>query len=174
MDTQALQRLIDAHGAALTLYARQWCRCPDDAVQEALVELIRQTEVPRDIPAWLYTVVRRRAMNLGRAETRRKNHQRQAGSQRKPWFLPPENDLEQTIDYESLLDQLPDLEREIVVARIWGELSLAQVAQLVNLSVSSVHRRYQQALGQLADLMDTSQSNDRDSDEPSTPFAQRN
>ena len=38
---ELIGRLLDRHGAALELYARQLCQCPDDCVQEALVELAR-------------------------------------------------------------------------------------------------------------------------------------
>lgn len=153
IDAQALQELIDSHGAALTLFARQWCRAPEDAVQEALIDLVRQSPVPNDLAAWLYTTVRRRAMNLARAEGRRAKHQRQAGEQRESWFLPTDNDLDERIDYESLLARLPPADREIVVARIWGERSFAQIAALVDQPLSTVHRRYQQALAELARLL---------------------
>lgn len=33
MDPSYIRQLFDRHGASLVLYARQWCRCPDDAVQ---------------------------------------------------------------------------------------------------------------------------------------------
>ena len=56
--------MIDAHGATLMLYARQWCRDPDDALQEALTELLRQSPAPDSPVAWLHKTVRRRAMNL--------------------------------------------------------------------------------------------------------------
>ena len=55
---------MDEHGAAKSLYARQWCRVPDDALQEALIDLARQDPVPDNPVAWLYKTVRRRAMNL--------------------------------------------------------------------------------------------------------------
>ena len=41
-----LARLLDDHGAALVLYARQWCSTPEDVVQEALLELVSQRQRP--------------------------------------------------------------------------------------------------------------------------------
>lgn len=153
IDAQSLQELIDTHAAALTLFARQWCRDPEDAVQEALIELLRQNPIPNNLVAWLYTTVRRRAMNLARADGRRAKHQRSASEQRTSWFLPAESQLDDPVDYESLLARLPRTEREIVVARIWGELSFAQIAELADQPLSTVHRRYQRALGELAGMM---------------------
>ena len=157
IDAQQLRQLIDAHGAALTLYARQWCR----ALQEALIDLLRQNPVPDHPVAWLHKTVRRRAMNLARAEQRRVRHHRQASEERESWFLPAEDMLDDPVDVEPMLRQLPPLEREIVVARIWGELSFGQIANLVDRSTSSVHRRYQRALAQLERMMNTEPASSR-------------
>ncbi len=153
IDGEHLQQLIDAHGAALALYARQWCRVPDDAVQEALIDLLRQEPVPDRPVAWLFTTVRRRAMNLARGERRREEHQRRAGQERKAWFL---DEADTDFDSEQLtemLRQLPSLEREIVVARIWGELPFEEIAELVAISSSAAHRRYHGALSLLGEMM---------------------
>jgi RNA polymerase sigma-70 factor (ECF subfamily) len=166
IDTRRLRQLIDERGAALALYARQWCRAPDDAVQEALIDLLRQDPVPDHPIAWLYKVVRRRAMNLARAERRRDRHHHRAGRERESWFLPAENAaLEEAVDVESLLRQLPRLEREIVVSRIWGELSFDQIANVVGRSTSSVHRRYRRALAELARILDDEHAESRQTDE---------
>ena len=170
INAQTLQELIDAHAAALTLYARQWCRAPEDAVQEALIELLRQDPIPDNVVPWLYTVVRRRAMNIARSDGRRTKHQQQAGQQREPWFLPAENDLDSPLDYESFLARLPRLEREIVVARIWGERTFAEIADLVEHPRSTVHRRYQAALAAL-ECMINEPENSRQNDESRLPLS---
>ena len=43
---ELLARLLDQHAAALALYARQWCDSPEDVVQDALLELVRQPKLP--------------------------------------------------------------------------------------------------------------------------------
>ena len=43
----------------MSLYARQWCHAPDDALQEALIELLRQSPAPDNPVAWLYKTLRR-------------------------------------------------------------------------------------------------------------------
>jgi RNA polymerase sigma-70 factor (ECF subfamily) len=153
IDTERLQQLIDAHGAALALFARQWCNAPEDALQEAFIELLRQTSVPDHPAAWLFTTVRRRAMNLARAERRRAEHQRRAGEQRQPWFCDDHNEEFESSELQPLLERLPSLEREIVVARVWGELPFERIADVVGISPSSVHRHYHQALARLGQMM---------------------
>ena len=41
----------------------QWTEAADDCVQEALIELARQPRVPENVVAWLYRVVRNRAVS---------------------------------------------------------------------------------------------------------------
>lgn len=156
---------MDRHGAALSLYARQWCHAPEDAVQEALIELLRQVHVPDNPVAWLYKVVRCRAMNLARSEHRRAGHQRRAGEQRARWFMPAEDTEDEPVDWEPLLMRLPRLEREIVVARIWGELSLQETGDLVGLPTSSVHRHYYRALSKLERMIDAQHAKSRECEE---------
>ncbi len=138
----------------MTLYARQWCRAPDDALQEALIELMRLADAPHHPVAWLFKTVRRRAMNMARAERRRVKYQRQASEERDAWFVENDDKMEfESDELERMLTRLPSLEREIVVARIWGDLTFEQIAELVDRSSSAVHRRYQNALTQLGTLL---------------------
>ena len=39
-----MAELVDRYAAALVLYARQWCDCPEDVVQNALLKLCRRHE----------------------------------------------------------------------------------------------------------------------------------
>ncbi|WP_164101986.1 RNA polymerase sigma factor [Candidatus Laterigemmans baculatus] len=162
-----LRELIDAHGAALTLYARQWCWAPEDALQEALIELLRQDPAPDHPLAWLFKTVRRRAQNLARGEFCRMQHHRRAGELRQAWFT-SNGDLEVSAEeLAGMLAHLPSLEREIVVARVWGELPFARIAELVDISCSAAHRRYQRALEQLAEMIDApADSSPKPSSEP--------
>ena len=61
-----LIRLLDEHGAGLVLYARQWCNAPEDVVQEAVLQLMRQSAVPENVTGWMYRVVRNLALNASR------------------------------------------------------------------------------------------------------------
>jgi len=51
VDACLLGELLDRHGATLELYASQWTRCPEDCVQEALVELARRIQPPEHVVA---------------------------------------------------------------------------------------------------------------------------
>ncbi len=164
IDEQQLERLMTAHGAALTLYARLWCHSPEDALQESLVELLRQDPAPAQPVGWLYKTVRRRAMNVARSERRRADYRCRASRERESWFLPDVDRLER-LDVRSYLELLPSLEREIVVARIWGELTFEQIAQLVDRPTSSVHRAYRTALRHMGAQMASNENDVRNNHE---------
>ncbi len=172
-DTEALQELIDSHGAALTLYARQLCNAPEDALQEALIELLRQTPVPDHPVAWLFTTIRRRALNLTRGERRRNEHHHQASQQRDAWFTDDEDAGFDSAELLEVLNRLPDVDREIVVARIWGELSFEKIAELIGTSSSSAHRRYRAALSQLHSMLEGPDDPLGQTNESKTPTSER-
>ncbi len=138
--------LFDRHAAALELYARQLCDCAEDVVQEALMELSVQISVPDDVVAWLYRVVRNKAISASRSTRRRKRHETEAAGCRSAWF---ERSAEDRIDADAAttaIELLPNEYREVVVARIWGGLSFQQIGQLVGISDSAAHRRYEAGL----------------------------
>ena len=84
IDAEQLGRLLDEHGAALALYAAQWTDAADDCVQEALVELARQRQSPEHVVAWLYRVVKHRALNAARGDRRRRERESRAMAERFP------------------------------------------------------------------------------------------
>src|SRR5688572_32936160 len=75
---ELLGRLLDEHGGALALYAAQWTENADDCVQEALIELARQPRLPATPVAWLYRVVRNRAISEFRSARRRERREQLA------------------------------------------------------------------------------------------------
>lgn len=83
MKLEELQRFLEQHEKSLILYARQWCNAPEDVVQEALMELVRKQLDPVQNTAWVYTVVRNKAVSLARRSSKMKP---MAGQNCEPWF----------------------------------------------------------------------------------------
>lgn len=153
---ELLGRLFDRHAAALELFARQWTRAADDCVQEALIELAAQADVPDDPVAWLYRVVRNRAINQARSDGRRRRREQVQAEQRENWFT---EDLAGQLDGRQvtiLLKQLSEGQRQVIIARIWGGLTFEQIASLLGTSRSSAHRCYATGLAALRKRLDPS------------------
>jgi len=143
---ELLGRLFDRHAAALELFARQWCDCPEDVVQEALIELAGQSRTPDDVAAWLYRVVRNKAITAWRSARRRRRHETEAVGNRSAAFERSAADRIDAGVAAAAIESLSIELREDVVARIWGGLTFQQIGQLVGVSDSAAHRRYEAAL----------------------------
>jgi RNA polymerase sigma-70 factor (ECF subfamily) len=150
---ELLGRLLDEHGAALVLYAQQFCGTPEDVVQEAFLLLVRQAEPPQHVLGWLYRVVRNAAVSASRSASRRTRREAAVAHRGEPWFQPAPGDLLDGAQAAEALRQLPIAEREVIVARLWGGLSFEEIAGLAGASTSSVHRWYQRGLAALRERL---------------------
>jgi RNA polymerase sigma factor (sigma-70 family) len=148
VDATLIAEMLDRHAAALALYARQWTSLADDCVQEAFVELARQSICPENPAAWLYRVVRNRALNAVRAERRRTAHEQSAAEARAA-RKPNEADPAEAAGLNDSLATLDATAREIIVLRVWGGLAWQEIAELVGGSKTTAQRTYVQALEQL-------------------------
>ena len=90
MTPRQLGDLINRLGPALVLYARQWAAAPEDVVQDAFLKLVESRRPPDDPAAWLFAVVRNRAMDLAKADRRRVRREQAVRPDR--WFVEPEID----------------------------------------------------------------------------------
>jgi RNA polymerase sigma-70 factor (ECF subfamily) len=153
MTPELLGRLVDERAAALTLFARQWCVAPEDAVQEAFVKLAALRPPPDDPVAWLFQVVRNGALSAGRADRRRRRHEAGAAARRTAWFAPAENAALDAEAATAALERLAVDEREVVVAHLWGGLSFEQIGRMTGASSSTAHRRYLKALTALRERL---------------------
>ncbi|AMV34537.1 RNA polymerase sigma factor SigX [Pirellula sp. SH-Sr6A] len=137
-----IRSFVEQHGSALVLYARQFCSNPDDALQEALIDLARRMELPDNLLGWMYRVVKNKAMNQARADRRRANHQAVVALAGDSWF---EEDPGVSLDAQCVsewIGELGPLEREIVTAKIWGDLTFEQIAELTDTSTSTAYRYF--------------------------------
>ena len=149
-----IARLLDEHFAALSLFASQWTDSAEDCVQEAILELTRQPAPPENVAGWLFHVVRKRAVSAYRSASRRRRHEAIAAR-----LIRVSSDQRETkFDAEELalaLDQLNDDEREVVVARTWGELGFAEIALMLDISTATAFRRYEAGLKELRKQLET-------------------
>lgn len=148
MTPEQLATLIDVHGPALQLYARQWVDAPEDVVQEALLKLVQQGELPRDPVAWLYQVVRNAAIDESRTHRRRRARETHV-AERARWFVEPEIDGLDAEAAIAALNELPLEQREVIVAHLWGGLSFEAIGRVVGCATSTAFRRFSAGLEQL-------------------------
>lgn len=145
MDPGILGRLLNEQAAALVLYARQWCAVPEDVVQEAFIQLVRQSRPPERVVPWLFRVVRNGAISSARKAKRQRRHENLA-VRGQSWFEPSFDDRLDGAAATAALEQLPGNLREIITLHLWGGLTFAEIAEVTGTPSSTVHRRYQEGL----------------------------
>lgn len=148
MTPRQLAELVDAHAAVLALFARTWCADPDDAVQEAFCALAALRAAPADPAAWLFRTTRNAAIDLGRSERRRKRRE-EVVARPDQWFAETQIDGLDATEAVRALERLPADQREVIVARLWGGLTLEQTATAAGCAVSTAFRRYEAGIAAL-------------------------
>ena len=149
---ELLGRLLDEYGGTLALYARRWTDQPDDCVQEALVELAGQRVIPDNPVAWLFTVVGRRAISAARKSQRRRKYVAAAAE----LTAADQSEAGGDIGAEEVfaaLDTLPDEQRDVIIARVWGELVFEELGKLLGVSTATAQRKYEAALAALRERL---------------------
>ncbi|MEQ9407069.1 MAG: sigma-70 family RNA polymerase sigma factor [Fuerstiella sp.] len=161
LSSKELSGLWRKHAAALLLMARGHCRgidsgLADDCVQEAFIRLAGQTPQPDDPAAWLTRVVRNAAIDAIRTHQRRTSRERIAARERPTWLQPVNpSDTEHLspVEVQQALQQLDDMTRDIIVARIWNDMTFRQIAAAFDLSHATCQRRYETGIQQLRTII---------------------
>jgi RNA polymerase sigma-70 factor, ECF subfamily len=140
------------YGPGLLLFARQWVRSPADAediVQEAFVKFWRRNH-RIDNRALLYATVRSIALDLIRRDSRRARREAEAFSDvaqsSQPQFA-VEDESQRTL--AAAVDLLPHEQREVLVMKIWNELTFAEIGSALEISQNTAASRYRYALSAL-------------------------
>ena len=143
-----LAELYEAHVTELMLYARQWNpgQRAEDIVQDAFIKLLKQRRCPDNVRAWLFRVVRNASISIIRRLQQRQQAGRKFLHGQVMWFESRPDDLIDARQAQDILQTLPSHLCEIVLLRIWGQMSLKEIAQVMNKSIPWIHNEYKTAL----------------------------
>lgn len=144
---------LDEHASKLLLYARQWVRSDasaEDVFQDAFVKFWQNREGVRDPVPYLYRCVRTTAMNWRRSRERRSRHEKRGrirDQHDRPDAAVDQSDRHARI--HQAVSELPADQREVVVMKIWGEMTFEQIGSVMSVPRSSAHATYQTAMNAL-------------------------
>lgn len=146
------RQLLARHGPALVLFARQWTACDadaEDAVQEGFVQFWQANDRAREPVAYLYACVRSAAIDQvrGRAARQKQMDGLKARGPATSRFEPDQGEWADMID--ASLARLPTEQREVVVMKIWGGLTFAEIATALKISPNTAASRYRYAIERL-------------------------
>ena len=136
----------------LVLFARQFVRTSADAediVQDAFVRFWRK-EHSIENRGLLYATVRSVALDLLRRDTRRARREANAALDMEQTTA-PQFDFDDGSQRElaAAVDRLPVEQREVLVMKIWNELTFAEIGQALGISQNTAASRYRYALAAL-------------------------
>jgi RNA polymerase sigma-70 factor (ECF subfamily) len=159
----AWREWLEIHGPKLLLFARQQTRSIEDAkdvFQDALVKLVEKVSSGEFVggqDAWLpylYTAIRRLAIDLSRRDDRRKRREDNVGADAEtghfdafnPWFESDSSDDETRAQLEKCLKELPEKFAEVITMKIWGERTFAEIGETLGISQNTAASRYRYGL----------------------------
>lgn len=151
-DHDSWKNWFQLYGPKLLVCARQWTRTladAEDVVQEAFVRYWRhQRNLPGEPMALLVTSVRRAAFDLARRDDRRtaREERSSGGLDDTALFQMPIEGDERRAAIEEALQRIPPEQREVLVLKIWGELTFEQIATELDASPNTVASRYRYGL----------------------------
>jgi len=151
---------FESHGPRLLLVARQWTRSladAEDVLQDAFIRFWRhQRKLGGEPMGLVVTSIRRAAVDLARRNSRRSGRERGAEADAVPVgriFCTPAEGDERREAIEAALRRLPAEQREVLVLKIWGGLTFAEIAAQLGLSPNTAASRYRYALAGLRDAL---------------------
>lgn len=164
--SSAWRSWLDEHAPKLFLFARQQTRSHEDAqdiLQDAVLKLIEKIRTGQFVggqESWqpyLYTTIRRLAIDLSRKDDRRKRREDNVSSDLEaeqfdafhPWFESDASDDETRQQLEDGLKQLPPKFSEVILMKIWGERTFAEIGEALDISQNTAASRYRYGLDAL-------------------------
>lgn len=166
---------LSENGARMLLFARQQSRSAEDAediLQEALVKLARKVQegsFEGGQESWrpfLYTTIRRLAIDLGRKNDRRSKREKKSEADRQsetggisdPWFHSDSSNEETRSLLEVELKKLPAKFSEVIILKVWGNHTFAEIGEMLGVSLNTVASRYRYGLERLRRALENNRS----------------
>jgi RNA polymerase sigma-70 factor (ECF subfamily) len=147
--------LYDRLGVSLFRIARTMLRDSseaEDAVQDVFVQLVRNRQrlaEVRDLDAYIFAVLRYTVVRRLKHQRKEKYHLRR--------FAPVADDepgSHSSDDLDQALNSLPPPQREVIALKVDGDLTFAQIAEILQVSPNTAASRYRYALEKLRRILE--------------------
>ncbi len=158
MDQQQISQLFDKYEQPLIRYV--WYMVKDeelakDIVQDVFIKLIRQTEEPGNVNAWLYTVSRNLVIDHVRRGKKVITHEDYHHLDKGVEEVDRVQESEEAVELKKHIESLSPVEREIVYLKYYDDKSYKEISNITGKSVSNVGFILHQAIKKLKELIKT-------------------
>jgi RNA polymerase sigma-70 factor, ECF subfamily len=152
LKTAEVKALYEEHGAALAAYG--CCRgldfaAAEDMVQQVFLKLLEgRVAIPEKPLAYLYRAVRNTSFN------RRRDFRREVELPAdEAWLVGGDGRREEALAVQEALGDLPEEQRETVFLKVWGGMTLQEIAGVLEVPMNTVASRYRYALDKLRERL---------------------
>ena len=145
-----IQNLYRQHGPALLAYGASLLgdrAAAEDVLHQVFLEMLGKISMPDEPRPYLFRAVRNRALNS------RRGTERLTTLDHHEWLVKTEATMQAAITIEKAMRDLPTEQREVVVMKVWGEMTLEEMAKVLEIPVNTVASRYRYALGKLREFL---------------------
>jgi RNA polymerase sigma-70 factor (ECF subfamily) len=146
-DREKLRQLYEEHGRGLIAFACSFVRsfaAAEDVLHQVFERLLRSNiELPDPPAPYLYRAVKNAALNHVR------DRSRDVELDHDDWLEHPPGMEEAAVMLQSLLRSLPEEQREIIILRIWGQMSFDEAAGTLGIPLKTAASRYRYGLEKL-------------------------
>ena len=152
-DASEIELSYRRYGSALVLFAASLTgekSRAQDAVHQVFLKLLESGGLGDafDRKAYLFTCVRNAVLNDRKVRLRDVALEPECA-----WFDPPHRDFAAGLNLRRALWELAEDQREVTVLHVWGELTFAQIAEVLSISANTAASRYRYALGKLREVL---------------------
>jgi len=152
LDREHIRTLYERHGPALLAYAVSLLHdraASEDVLHQVFTKLLQRELAINGQPLhYLYRAVRNTALNY------RRDHSRELELATNGHWLESPPGLEETgLALQSALAELPDEQREIMILRVWGQMTFEEAAAALDISPNTAASRYRYALAKLKERL---------------------
>ena len=147
-----VKSLYVKHGATLVAYARSYGldhASAEDVVHPLFLKMLgKKTFVLQAPLAYFYRATRNASLNL------RRDRQHETDLQvTQSWFVHPSGDLDEVLNLQQALRDLPEEQRETVFLKVWSGLTLLEISEITQTPLNTVASRYRYALEKLRERL---------------------
>ncbi len=119
-------------------------------MQEGFLRIWKSRLRAKTSVAYLYAAVRSAAIDLSRSQqSRRHREEANAAVETSNGDAFAMEHMELAAAVQCALANLPSEQRDVIVMKIWGSLSFAEIAEALSVSLNTAASRYRYALGKL-------------------------
>jgi RNA polymerase sigma-70 factor (ECF subfamily) len=149
---EQVRSLYEQHGGALLAYAYSLLQdraASEDVLHQVFVKLLQgRAAIDRQPLHYVYRAIRNTAFNY------RRDHARElALASNGQWLEGPPGMETMGLAIQAALRELPAEQREIIVLRIWGQMTFEEAALALDIPVNTAASRYRYGLAKMKERL---------------------